>query len=51
MTIEIDTGTDVLLCRIDQRVGVITLNNPNKMNALGDVLTPAQVFAWHWPAI
>lgn len=41
MAIEIDTGADVLLCHIDQRVGVITLNNPNKMNALGDVLTPA----------
>ena len=39
--IEIDTGTDELLCHIDQRVGVITLNKPHKKNALGDVLTPA----------
>ena len=28
--IEIDTGTDELLCHIDQRVGVITLNKPHK---------------------
>jgi 2-(1,2-epoxy-1,2-dihydrophenyl)acetyl-CoA isomerase len=39
--IDIDTGTDELLCHIDQRVGVITLNKPHKKNALGDVLTPA----------
>ena len=39
--IEIDTGTDELLCHIDQRVGIITLNNPTKKNALGDILTPA----------
>ncbi len=39
--IEIDTGTDELLCHIDQRVGVITLNKPQKKNALGDILTPA----------
>jgi len=37
----IDTGTDELLCRIEDRVGVITLNKPHKKNALGDVLTPA----------
>lgn len=39
--IEIDTGTDELLCRIENRVGVITLNKPHKKNALGDILTPA----------
>lgn len=39
--IEIDTGTDELFCRIEQRVGVITLNKPRKKNALGNVLTPA----------
>ena len=39
--IDLDTGTDELLCRIDQRVGVITLNKPHKKNALGDILTPA----------
>ena len=37
----IDTGTEELLCTIDQRVAVITLNKPNKKNALGDILTPA----------
>jgi enoyl-CoA hydratase/carnithine racemase len=39
--IEIDTGTQELLCRIEDRVGVITLNKPRKKNALGDILTPA----------
>ena len=39
--VEIDTGTQELLCRIEQRVGVITLNKPHKKNALGDILTPA----------
>ncbi|MEH6637326.1 MAG: enoyl-CoA hydratase-related protein [Halioglobus sp.] len=39
--IEIDTGTPELLCRIEDRVGVITLNKPHKKNALGDILTPA----------
>ena len=39
--IEIETGTDELLCHIENRVGVITLNKPHKKNALGDILTPA----------
>jgi len=39
--IEIDTGTEELLCRIENRVGIITLNKPHKKNALGDILTPA----------
>lgn len=39
--IEIDTGTEELLCRIEDRVGIITLNKPHKKNALGDILTPA----------
>ncbi|MDA1075844.1 MAG: enoyl-CoA hydratase-related protein [Proteobacteria bacterium] len=39
--VNIDTGTDELLCRIENRVGVITLNKPHKKNALGDILTPA----------
>ena len=39
--IDIDTGTQELLCRIEDRVGVITLNKPHKKNALGDTLTPA----------
>ena len=39
--IEIDTGTDELLCSIEDRVATVTLNKPDKRNALGDVLTPA----------
>ncbi len=37
----IDTGTDELLCQIEQRVATITLNRPEKRNALSDFLTPA----------
>ena len=37
----IDTGTDELLCHIHERVATITLNKPQKKNALGDILTPA----------
>ena len=39
--ITIETGTTELLCHIEDRVGVITLNKPDKKNALGDILTPA----------
>ncbi len=39
--ITINTGTEELLCTIDHRVAVITLNKPHKKNALGDILTPA----------
>ena len=39
--IEIETGTEELLCHIEDRVAVITLNKPHKRNALGDILTPA----------
>jgi enoyl-CoA hydratase/carnithine racemase len=39
--INVDKGTEELLCSIDQRVATITLNKPHKKNALGDVLTPA----------
>ena len=38
---QIDTGTDELLCRVDERVATITLNRPEKRNALSDNLTPA----------
>ena len=42
MSIEkIDTGTDELLCNVDERVATITLNRPEKRNALSDPLTPA----------
>ena len=39
--IEIDTGTEELLCSIEDRVATVTLNKPDKRNALGDILTPA----------
>ena len=39
--IEIDTGTQELLCQVIDRVAIITLNKPHKKNALGDILTPA----------
>jgi len=38
---EIDTGTDQLLCRIEDGVAVITLNRPEARNALSNELTPA----------
>ena len=38
---KIDTGTDELLCDINDRVALVTLNKPHKKNALGDILTPA----------
>ena len=37
----LDTGTDQLLCHIEERVGVVTLNRPEVRNALSDTLTPA----------
>ena len=37
----IDTGTDQLLCEIEDRVATITLNRPEARNALSDELTPA----------
>lgn len=37
----IDTGTDQLLCEIEDRVATITLNRPKARNALSDELTPA----------
>ena len=40
-SLKIETGTDQLLCRIEQAVAVITLNRPEARNALSDELTPA----------
>lgn len=44
---DIDTGTEELLCELDDGVATVTLNKPHKRNALGDNLTPAlrQIFA------
>jgi enoyl-CoA hydratase/carnithine racemase len=38
---DVDTGTDELLCTIDAGIATITLNRPEKRNALSDRLTPA----------
>ena len=37
----IDTGTHELLCDLEDGVATVTLNKPEKRNALGDILTPA----------
>ena len=37
----LNTGTDQLLCEIDAGVATITLNRPEKRNALSNELTPA----------
>ncbi len=37
----LDTGTSELLCEVERRVATVTLNKPEKKNALGDILTPA----------
>ena len=38
---KIDTGTDELLCSVEESIATITLNRPERRNALSDVLTPA----------
>jgi len=40
-SITLDTGTNELLCELENRVATITLNRPEKRNALSDQLTPA----------
>jgi 2-(1,2-epoxy-1,2-dihydrophenyl)acetyl-CoA isomerase len=37
----LDTGTDQLLCSLEDGVATITLNRPERRNALSDQLTPA----------
>ena len=41
MATQLDTGTEELLCSVDDRVATITLNRPERKNALSDNLTPA----------
>ncbi len=38
---QIETGTEELLCEIEDRVATVTLNRPHKRNSLSDHLTPA----------
>jgi enoyl-CoA hydratase/carnithine racemase len=38
---KIDTGTQTLLCTVEDGVATITLNRPEARNALGEELTPA----------
>jgi enoyl-CoA hydratase/carnithine racemase len=40
-TRSIETGTDHLLCSVTDHVGVITLNNPDRRNALSSQMTEA----------
>jgi len=40
-TVKINTGTEQLLCEVQDRVAIITLNRPEARNALSDELTPA----------
>src|SRR5579871_6504427 len=40
-SMEIDTGTNELLCAVRDGVAVITLNRPEARNALSEKLTPA----------
>ena len=37
----VETGTDELLCSISDQIATLTLNRPEKRNALSDRLTPA----------
>ena len=38
---KLNTGTDQLLCEIREKIALVTLNRPEKRNALGDKITPA----------
>ncbi len=39
--VKLDTGTEELLCLVENSIATITLNRPEKRNALSDSLTPA----------
>lgn len=40
-TERVETGTEELLCELEDRVASVTLNRPHKKNSLSDRLTPA----------
>ena len=37
----VDTGTEQLLCSVEDHVAIVCFNRPDKRNALGDIVTPA----------
>lgn len=37
----VDTGTEQLLCEVDNHVATVSFNRPDVRNALGDIVTPA----------
>ena len=37
----VETGTDQLLCEVEDHVATVSFNRPDKRNALGDIVTPA----------
>lgn len=41
MSREVDTGTEQLLCSVEDHVAVVSFNRPEARNALGDIVTPA----------
>ena len=41
MSRDVDTGTEQLLCSVEDHVATVSFNRPEKRNALGDIVTPA----------
>ena len=41
MSRQIDTGTEQLLCCVEDHVATVSFNRPDVRNALGDIVTPA----------
>jgi len=37
----VDTGTEQLLCHVEDHVATVSFNRPERRNALGDIVTPA----------
>lgn len=48
MTTTYDTGTDMLLCEVDDGVATVTFNNPTKRNALSAAMRAAIPGTLHW---